>query len=102
MIHFPLIYTNIWDTFWAVPVVLVLTQIFKKSFHIPSVYVPTVATFFGLAISILISHHNNFAAGVFMGFYYGGAAVGTYASLKNSFKCFRAKVNSKAFPTTSD
>jgi len=89
--EFPVIHTNVWDTIWAIPVVIVLTWLVKKMFSLKRVYVPTAATVFGLTISIFISHRHDLAAGIFMGFIYSGVAVGTYASLKTSIRAYRAK-----------
>jgi hypothetical protein len=89
--EFPVIHTNIWDTFWAIPTIIILTWIVRKIFQVKPAYVSTVATLFGLAISIFISHRHNLSAGIFMGFIYGGVAVGTVASLKTSIRAYRAK-----------
>ncbi|MEK4487784.1 hypothetical protein MHH81_19955 [Psychrobacillus sp. FSL H8-0484] len=89
MTEFPIIHTNIWDSIWAVPVIIILTEIFKKILPIRPQYVSTVATIIGLVISIFISHPHNLPAGIFMGFFYSGAAVGLYASLKTSLRAYR-------------
>lgn len=89
--EFPVIQTNVWDSLWAVPVVLIVTEILKKLLRIPPQYVSSVATIVGLIISIFISHPDNLAAGIFMGFFYSGAAIGTYSSLKTSLRAYRNK-----------
>lgn len=89
--EFPVIHTNVWDAIWGIPVVILLTWVVKKIFNVKSAYVPSIATILGLAISIFISHRENLSAGIFMGFIYGGVAVGTYASLKTSIRAYRAK-----------
>lgn len=91
MVDFPTIHTNFWDAVIAVPVVMILTQILKKIFPIQPKYVPAIALALGLLISIFISHKHNFLAGVFMGFFYGYAAIGNYASLKTTIKSFKNK-----------
>jgi len=63
----------------------------KKIFPIKPKYVPAIALAFGLFISIFISHKHNFLAGVFMGFFYGYAAIGNYASLKTTIKSIKNK-----------
>ena len=82
MEHFPLIHTNFWDAVVAVPVVMIITQLIKKMCHIKPFWVPSIALIIGLLISIFISHRHNLLAGLFMGWFYGYAAIGSYASLK--------------------
>jgi hypothetical protein len=89
MEHFPTIHTNFWDAVIAVPAVLMLTQIIKLLLPIPRVFVPTLATVLGLAFSLFIAHRFNFWGAVFMGFFYGNAAVGVYASMKTSILYYR-------------
>ncbi|MFS0861997.1 hypothetical protein [Fredinandcohnia sp. 179-A 10B2 NHS] len=89
MENFPTIHTNFWDAMIAVPIVVILTQILKKIFPISKPFVPSVANVLGLLISIFFAHRNNLWAGVFMGFFYGNAAVGVYASLKTQLKAYR-------------
>lgn len=91
--HFPIIYTNIWDATIAVPVVIVITQIIKVLFKVKKVLVPTVATIVGLIVSIFFAHKNALWAGMFMGFFYGNAAVGVYASMKTTWKVYRKRFN---------
>lgn len=69
MTEFPVIHTNVWDAIAAVPAVLILTQILKLSFHIPGKYVPALAGFLGMGISIFISHPHHLSSGIFMGFF---------------------------------
>jgi hypothetical protein len=38
----------------------------------------------GIFISFFISHRGHLAAGLFMGWFYGDATVGSYASLKKA------------------
>lgn len=90
MEEFPVIHTSFWDAILAVPLTLLLTQLLKVFFHIPKVYVPTVATIIGLLISIFYSHKHDLSAGIFMGFFYGSAAVGTYSALKTSILAYRS------------
>lgn len=87
--EFPVIHTNIWDAIWAVPVILVAIFLIKLLFRLPSSWVSTVATVIGLFLSIFISHPGNLAAGIFMGFFYGGAAIGVIYSMKASFSALR-------------
>lgn len=87
--EFPIIQTDFWDGVIAVPLVVIITQLFKLVFSVPKAYVPTVATIIGFVISIFFSHRHDLWAGIFMGGFYGAAAVGTYSSLKNSFSAFR-------------
>ncbi|TDL31768.1 hypothetical protein E2R51_11115 [Jeotgalibacillus sp. S-D1] len=93
--NFPTIHTNFWDAVIAIPIIVIIVQILKVRFKIPKKYIPTMANAFGLIISIFISHKGNLAAGVFMGFFYGAAAVGTYASLKTSIIAFVEYLSTK-------
>lgn len=86
--EFPIIHTNIWDAVIAVPVVVIFTQILKWIFRIRSYFVPTVANVLGLAISIFIAHRKDIWAGIFMGLFYGNAAVGLYASLRTQISAY--------------
>ena len=89
MTEFPIIHTNIWDSLWAVPVIVVLTEILKRMLPIRPQYISTIATSIGLIISIFISHPDNLSAGIFMGFFYSGAAIGSYSSIKTSLMAYR-------------
>lgn len=82
MESFPTIHTNFWDAVIAVPVVLIITQIIKLLLPIPRSFIPTLANVIGLIISIFFAHKGNLSAGIFMGFFYGNAAVGSFSSLK--------------------
>lgn len=93
-IDFPTIHTNIWDGVIAVPVIVLLTQCFKL-FPIPHQYFPSIASILGFIISIFISHKGDVWAGIFMGAFYGAAAVGTYSSLKTTWIAFKRKKNSQ-------
>jgi cell shape-determining protein MreD len=93
LVDFPTIHTNFWDAVIAVPVVIVLTQLLKIFLKIPRNFVPTLALVIGLFISVFISHRHSIVAGLFMGWFYGYAAVGSYASIKTSLKSFREKNN---------
>ncbi|MED3576060.1 hypothetical protein [Cytobacillus praedii] len=88
---FPTIHTNFWDAVIAVPSVLVLTQLIKIFLKLPKQFVPSIALIIGLAISIFISHRHSIVAGLFMGWFYGYAAIGSYASLKTTVIYFRNK-----------
>ncbi|MEJ9211866.1 hypothetical protein [Bacillus smithii] len=87
--HFPVIHTNVWDAFIAVPVVFILTQFVKIFLKVPKKYVPAVAVIIGLLFSVFISHRHHLIAGIFMGWFYGYAAIGSYASLKTTLLSFR-------------
>jgi cell shape-determining protein MreD len=87
--HFPTIHTNFWDAVIAVPLVLILTQLIKIFLHAPKKFIPTIALALGLIISIFYSHRHNLIAGLFMGWFYGYAAIGSYASLKTTIISFR-------------
>ncbi|MEI4771276.1 hypothetical protein WAX74_16750 [Psychrobacillus sp. FJAT-51614] len=89
MTEFPIIHTNVWDSIWAVPVIIIVTEIVKKVLPIKPQYVSSIATIIGLLISIFISHPNNLSAGIFMGIFYSAAAIGAYSSLKTSFRAYR-------------
>lgn len=91
IMDFPTIHTNFWDAVLAIPSVMVLTQLLKISFKIPEQYVPTLALVIALSISIFISHRHDIVAGLFMGWFYGYAAIGSYASLKTTVTFFRNK-----------
>lgn len=86
---FPTIHTNFWDAVIAVPIVMLITQLIKVLFKVKKKYVPTIALIIGLGFSIFISHRHHFIAGVFMGWFYGYAAIGSYASLKTTILAFR-------------
>lgn len=88
---FPVIQTNFWDAVIAVPLTVILTQIFKL-FPIPHKYFPTIATLIGFIISIFYSHRGNLVAGIFMGGFYGAAAIGLYSSLKTAWLSYRKKL----------
>ncbi len=95
MESFPTIHTNFWDAVIAVPAVLIFTQIIKLVLPIPRTLVPTIASIIGLIISVFFAHRGNLGAGIFMGFFYGNAAVGTYSSLKISWIAYKNKRNRK-------
>ena len=86
MQEFPIIHTNFWDAVLAVPTVLVLTQVIKITLPIKHIYIPSIANLVGLFISIFFSHRGNLSAGIFMGLFYGNAAVGVYSSIKTTLK----------------
>ncbi|CAG9622326.1 hypothetical protein [Sutcliffiella rhizosphaerae] len=87
----PIIHTNIWDALYAVPLTLLLTELIKKLTPISKAWIPTTANIIGLLLSVFIAHRGNVWSGIFMGFFYGNAAVGLYASLKNTFTIYRNK-----------
>ncbi|WP_046180368.1 hypothetical protein [Domibacillus tundrae] len=89
---FPTIHTNFWDVVIAVPVVLILTQLIKIFFKPSKPLVPFIALIIGLLISVFISHRGHLVAGIFMGWFYGYAAIGSYASLKTSIVSYLKKV----------
>lgn len=89
--EFPIIHTNIWDAFWAIPVILIVIIMLYIIFKIPETWFSTVATITGLILSVFISHPGNLAAGVFMGFFYGAAATGVIYSMKLWFIAYRKK-----------
>ncbi|MGN4123465.1 hypothetical protein ACMGD3_00210 [Lysinibacillus sphaericus] len=91
MEHFPTIHTNFWDAVIAIPVIMILTQLLMKFFHIKPIWVPTMALIIGLIISIFISHRHNLLAGIFMGWFYGYSAIGSYASLKTTLMAYKQK-----------
>lgn len=86
---FPTIHTNFWDAVIAIPVIIIITQLLKVFLHIHSKFVPAIALGLGLIISIFISHRHDLLAGVFMGWFYGYAAIGNYAALKTTIINFR-------------
>ncbi|WP_040208831.1 hypothetical protein [Neobacillus jeddahensis] len=92
---FPTIHTNVWDAIFAIPIIMFTTQLIKVFFSIPKWIVPTIALLLGLAISLFISHKHNFYAGIFMGWFYGYAAIGSYASLKTNLTAYRNKKSKK-------
>lgn len=91
MEEFPIIHTNVWDAVVAVPTILILTQILKKVFPLPKASIPSIASLLGFIISIFFAHRHSLAAGIFMGAFYGNAAVGVYASLRTSIKAYKKK-----------
>jgi MFS superfamily sulfate permease-like transporter len=88
-VDFPTIQTNFWDAVIAVPTVMILTQLIKIFLKVPRSFVPTIALILGLCFSLFISHRHNLIAGLFMGWFYGYAAIGTYASLKTALQVYR-------------
>ncbi|UOQ44078.1 hypothetical protein MUN89_19790 [Halobacillus salinarum] len=86
---FPTIHTNIWDAVIAIPVIMILTEFIKLFLKVPKFAVPTIALVLGLIISIFYSHRGDLATGIFMGWFYGYGAVGSYASLKSNWLAFR-------------
>ncbi|MFD2443910.1 hypothetical protein ACFSO7_07915 [Bacillus sp. CGMCC 1.16607] len=91
MEQFPIIHTNFWDAIIAVPIVIIITQLIKLFLPISRSFIPTIANLIGLIISIIFAHPHNLWAGIFMGFFYGNAAVGVYSSLKTSILAYRNK-----------
>lgn len=89
--NFPIIHTNFWDAIIAIPVIIIITQIIKILFRVQPKYVPLVALILGLLISVFISHRNHLIAGLFMGWFYGYAAIGSYSALKVSLRAYRKK-----------
>lgn len=88
--EYPIIHTNMWDAIWAVPVVLLIVLAAKWLFGVHSSWLSTIATVSALILSIFISHRDNLAAGIFMGFFYAGAAIGVLYSIKQSYLAYRA------------
>ena len=86
---FPTIHTNFWDAVIAIPIIILLTQLIKVFIRPPAFLVPNVAVILGLFISIFISHKGHLVTGIFMGFFYGYASIGNYASLKTSWLAYR-------------
>ncbi|WP_050182088.1 hypothetical protein [Domibacillus robiginosus] len=93
--YFPTIHTNFWDAVTAVPIVMILTQLIKLKFKPAKALVPTIALVIGLLISVLISHPGHLKAGLFIGWFYGYAAIGSYVSLKISVASFLKKAHHK-------
>lgn len=89
VMDFPTIHTNFWDAVIAVPAVMIITQLIKLFLKVPRKFVPTIALVLGLIISVFISHRHSLVAGIFMGWFYGYAAIGSYASLKTSILAYR-------------
>ncbi|MFL8936065.1 hypothetical protein ACKA06_04615 [Rossellomorea oryzaecorticis] len=87
--NLPTIHTNIWDAIIAIPIIILITQGIKLAFRPPAFLVPNIAVILGLLISIFISHKGHLVVGIFMGFFYGYAAIGNYASLKTTFLAYR-------------
>lgn len=58
-------------------------------------YVPTIALALGLLISVFISHRHSLVAGLFMGWFYGYSAIGSYASMKTTILTFLEKRKKK-------
>ena len=87
--NFPTIHTNFWDAVIAIPIIMIVTQLLKIFFRIPTKFVPTVPLILGLFISIFISHKDHLFAGIFMGWFYGYAAIGNYAALKVTLLSYR-------------
>ncbi|ARK23143.1 hypothetical protein CSV69_07010 [Sporosarcina sp. P26b] len=91
MTEFPVIHTNVWDAIWGVPVVLIVVLLAKWLFKVPLTWLSTVSTVVALGLSIFISHPKNLSAGIFMGFFYSGAAMGIIYSIKQSYHAYRKR-----------
>lgn len=91
MESFPIIHTNLWDAVIAVPIVVIITQVVKITLPIPRSLIPTLANVVGLIISIFFSHKGNLSAGIFMGFFYGNAAVGVFSSMKTALIAYKKR-----------
>ena len=89
--NFPLIHTNFWDAVIAIPVIIIITQIIKILFRVQAKNVPFIALILGLIISVFISHRHHIVSGLFMGWFYGYAAIGNYSALKVSLRAYRKK-----------
>ncbi|MFJ7934074.1 hypothetical protein [Sporosarcina sp. NPDC096371] len=89
--EFPVIHTNIWDGLWAIPAILLGIFLLRLFFKLPETWFSTATTVIGLFISIFISHRGNLPAGIFMGFFYSGAAGGTIYSMKVWYIAYRKK-----------
>ncbi|MGG0643870.1 hypothetical protein ABE021_08005 [Sporosarcina gallistercoris] len=89
--EFPTIHTNVWDALWAVPATLAVVLIAKWVFHVRPAWLSTVSTIIALILSIFISHPHNISAGIFMGIFYSGAAMGLLYSLQQSYHAYRKK-----------
>lgn len=87
--EFPVIHTNLWDAIWAVPAVLIVILLARWIFRLPASWISTVATAAALILSIFISHRGDLSAGIFMGFFYSGAALGIIYSVKQTFLAYR-------------
>lgn len=87
---FPVIYTNVWDAIIAVPTVVIVTQMIKIFLPIKHIYIPSIANLVGLFISIFFSHRGNLSAGIFMGLFYGNAAVGIFSSIKTTLTSLKS------------
>lgn len=88
--EYPIIHTIIWDAVWAVPVVLLIVLAARWLFGAPKSWLSTIATASALILSIFISHRGNLSTGIFMGFFYSGAAIGVLYSVKQSFLAYRS------------
>ncbi len=89
--EFPTIHTNVWDAVWAVPVTIAVVLAARWLLRVKPSWLSTVATVTALILSIFISHPNSLSAGIFMGFFYSGAAMGALYSMKQSYIAFRSK-----------
>jgi len=89
--EFPIIHTNIWDAFWAIPAILLGVLLLRALFKLRESWFSTAATIIGLVLSIFISHPGNLPAGIFIGFFYGGAASGAIYSMKVWCVSYRAR-----------
>ncbi|MED4801466.1 hypothetical protein P9684_16810 [Bacillus atrophaeus] len=93
---FPIIHTNFWDAVIAVPTLIFITQIIKVFLKVPKKFVPSIALILGIMISVFISHRHSFISGLFMGWFYGYGAIGSYSSLKTAILSYRG--NKKETP----
>ncbi len=67
--EFPIIHTNVWDAFWAIPAILLGIFLLKVLFKLPESWFSTAATIIGLILSIFISHPRKLARWYFHGLF---------------------------------
>ncbi|MED1865317.1 hypothetical protein P4V41_17765 [Fictibacillus nanhaiensis] len=89
MEEFPVVHTNFWDAFQAVPIIILALIILKILFPKLQTWLNTISNVLGLLISIVFAHPGNLWAGIFMGVFYGNSAIGVYYSYVISFEAFR-------------
>jgi len=89
--EFPIIHTNVWNAFLAIPAILLGIFLLKVLLKLPESWFSTAATIIGLILSIFISHPGNLLAGIFMVFFYGGAVLVTIYSMKVWYNSYRKK-----------
>ncbi|MBH0155260.1 hypothetical protein IHV10_02715 [Fictibacillus sp. 5RED26] len=97
MEEFPVVHTNFWDAIIAVPIIILVLITLKVLFPKLRTWLNSIANVLGLFISIVFAHPGNLWAGIFIGVFYGNAAIGVYFSYLISIEAFRNRNPEKPY-----